>query len=91
MAKVTLDLEVAASKGVVAYWIDIDNAIVPISNSKGSVPLDSGDHDLGWHFVGNSGATLSVVGKVNDIKVVEVKSTIPPGDHSAFGTKSFTV
>lgn len=90
MAKVTLDLEVTASKGVVAYWIDIDNAIVPISNGKGSVPVDSGGHDLGWHFVGNPGGTLSVVGKVNDIKVVEVKSTIPPGDDAAFGTKSFT-
>ncbi len=93
MAKVTLDLAVTPSKDVKAYWIDIDKTIVPISGKKGSAPLDSpGAYTLGWHFVGNSGATLSIVGTVGNNEVVKVDdSTIPAGDDEAFGAKPFTV
>ena len=91
MATVKLNLEVTPAN-VQAYWIDIDDVIVPFTNGKGSKDLQSpGDYVLGWHFTGNAGSSIAIVGKVGDNKVVEVrKSSMPAGEHEAFGSKDFS-
>jgi hypothetical protein len=91
VARTVLEIEVTASGGVQAYWVDVDNVVIPTANGKGAIALDSGTHILGWHFVGNSGATLKIAGTVGTSAIVQAKGTIPLVDDKAHGAKPFEV
>jgi hypothetical protein len=93
MATVNLNLTVTPSDGVRGYWLVVHDQDVPIQNDSGSVKLESpGTYILVWHFIGQAGNTLGIVGKVNDDNVVQIKqSTIPDSQQAGAGMQRFSV
>lgn len=93
MATKTLRLTVAPSDGLQGYWIAVGNENVALVGNKGSVNIETDrKHFLVWWFVGNPGNKLSIMGKVGDRTVVEVKaSRIPQGEYEGAGAKRFSV
>ena len=88
----TVNFTVAPKDGTKAFKIEVDMKDVTVTNGKGTVTLDSGQHKLVWRFAGNPGSKLAIVGAVGSKKVVEVKqSTIPPGSPVGAGVKKFKV
>lgn len=89
-----VDFTVTTKGGVQGFWIAVGNEDIPTdANNEGSITLQSpGTHFLIWWFGGNPGAKLSIVGKVGQRTVVEVKeSTIPPNQTEGAGSKRFDV
>jgi hypothetical protein len=93
MAQRNTQFTVSGKGGVQAFWIAVGNNDVRLVNGKGSISLDdTTSHLLTFWFEGNSGAKLSIVGKVGTTTVVEVKeSAIPKGEHEAAGRKRFSL
>jgi len=91
MAQRTVDFEVTGKDGVAAFWIAVDDKDVRLVNGNGSIDLDNGEeHLLIWWLIGDPGGKLSIVGKVGEKKVVEVKESKIPNDRTrAAGLKFF--
>lgn len=89
MATKKVDFEVTPKDGTQAYWIAVDEDDVTLVNGRGSINVDDKiDHLLIWWFTGNAGGKLSIVGKVGQKTVVEVKeSKIPKGKTRGAGKK----
>jgi hypothetical protein len=89
MPQVTLEITVTP-KGVAGHWINLDGK--PLTNgTSATVDIDTGNHELFWHAVGNPGGTLQITGTVNGAKVVDAQGEIPDIDDEDVGLKDFTV
>jgi hypothetical protein len=73
------------------YWIAVGKKDVPLTNGKGYVNLDPGQHRLIWWFQGDHGIAMKIVGKVDDNEVVSLTSTIPDDSYDGAGRKKFNV
>ena len=92
MATRRVNFTVTSKAGVQAFWIAVSNTDVLLVDGKGSIDVETGRRTLTWWFAGNPGGKLSIVGKVGENSVVDVKeSTIPPSEHEAAGRKRFDV
>lgn len=89
-----LDIKVTPSDVMEAYCISVGRHDVVMVNDEGSVEIEEGrKHILTWWMVGQSGASLKIVGKNRQgLQVVEVKETrIPDGELQGAGTKRFSM
>src|SRR5438094_6616093 len=92
MATKTVAIKVTPDDSVKAFDIEVDDKEVPIINNEGTVDVTTGDeHELTWRFAGDAGATLSIVGKVGQKKVIDVSDSIPDGEIHGEGSQDFTV
>jgi hypothetical protein len=95
MASKTLQFEVDPGD-TVAQWLTVDDQDVPLVNHKGSVDVDDGlpKHTLTWWFTGDSGTKIEIKGTLAgnpNTVVIDVKSSIPPGEHDGGGRRRFTL
>lgn len=91
MAEKTVRVEAKPDKKVSAYWVSIDDQDVEIENGVGEVTFDAGETAvLVWWLTGRSGATLSLVVKDTNGKIlVQRNSSIPDRDNRHANYKRF--
>lgn len=87
MAQIDFEVKTTAT----AYWIAVDQHDVQLINGIGSLAVNPGAHRLLWWFIGNSGTTMTIIGKASEREVVKVTSTIPSSSSDGAGTKKFSV
>ena len=79
--------------GAAAYWLAVGDDDVTLTNGRGTINLAAGFHYLVWHFIGNPGSSISIVGTdARGGSLVEVKqSTVVSGQSSRAGYRGFKV
>jgi len=92
MSEKKVDFEISCTIDVQAFLVSVGNIhLKPNSLGKASVNLEGGrKYFLRWWLIGNEGGAISIVGRVGNKDVVEVKkSTIPQGQIEAANALRF--
>ena len=90
----TLTVNLTPGAGVKIYSASVDGVPVPfdLGTHTGTLPIKPGSHLVVWHFVGQGGSTVSLVGTLSDgRKVFNIGSSKALPNGLGAGAEPFTV